>query len=79
MFSSKLDMFPEGPYYSRVSILVLLDVFLEVCACKSNILVAIVSILVLLDVFLEVPAKHSQKWGIKVSILVLLDVFLEEE
>ena len=48
-----MDMFPEGPYYSRVSILVLLDVFLEAISPDGYEDIDRVSILVLLDVFLE--------------------------
>ena len=60
-----------------VSILVLLDVFLEADPRRLSLAMRVVSILVLLDVLLEDHGRRRRGRDNDVSILVLLDVSLE--
>ena len=63
--------------HKLVSILILLDVVLEVSCSSPTDPLIIVSILILLDVVLEGCNCRFLQLGIWVSILILLDVVLE--
>ena len=77
MFFSKIGVSRRIFPSILVSILVLLDVFLEASYTGCDLPCHSVSILVLLDVFLEASYTGCDLPCHSVSILVLLDVFLE--